>query len=81
LGLPFGLGTSAVGFTARLGVGVEVDRGRWLAWCVCVAGEVRCCAVLVFTFPLPRLEMCPVRYSPAAAAAAHRTAVEPAATS
>ena len=81
-GLPIGRGTTAEGFTTRLDVGVGVGRGLWLTWCVCVAaGELRCCAVLVSAFPLPRPEMCPVRYSPAAAAAAHRTAVEPAAIS
>ncbi len=80
-GLPLGLGTDE-GFTTRLDVGVGGCRGLWLARCVCVAaGELRCCAVLVSTFPLPRPEMCPVRYNPAAAAAAHSAAVEPAATS
>ena len=63
LGLPLGLGTAAVGVTIRLGFGVEVDRRLWLAWCVCVAaGELRCCAVLVSALPLPRPDMCPVRY-------------------
>src|SRR4029077_5722919 len=46
-----------------------------------VAGGRGCWAVLVSTSPLFRLDMCPVRYSPAAAAAAHRAAVEPATTS
>ena len=81
-GLPIGGGITAVGVTTRLDVGVGVTAGPWLIWCACVAaGELRCCAVLVSTFPLPRLDMCPVRYNPATAAAAHRTAVEPAATS
>ena len=60
LGLPLGLG--AGGFTARLGVGVGVCRGLCLTWCVCVAaGELRCCAVLASTYPLPCPEMFPVR--------------------
>ena len=79
-GLPLGLGTVTVDLTAWLGVGV--DRGDWLTRCVgVVAPELRCCAALVSAFPLFRLEICPVRYSPAATAAAHRAAVEPATTS
>jgi hypothetical protein len=81
-GLPAGVGAVAEGCTSRLGVGVSELGGAWLVWSVCVvAGELRCWAVLVSTFPLFRLEMCPVRYSPAVAAAAHRAAVDPATTS
>src|ERR1700760_1900694 len=80
-GLPIGSGTTE-GFPTGLDVGVGISAGLWLTWWVCVpAGELRCCAELVSTFPLPRPDMCPVRYNPAAAAAAHRTAVEPAAIS
>ena len=76
-GLPNVRGTTAEGST-RLDAGVGIATGLWLICCACVeAGGVRCCAVLVSTFPLPPPDMCPVRYNPAAAAAAHRTAVEP----
>ena len=79
-GLPIGLGAGAGGFTTRLDVGVGV--ARWLGRCAgVVAAELRCCAVLLSTLPRCPVEMCPVRYSPAATAAAHRAAVEPAATS
>ena len=56
-GLPLGLGTVTGDCTSRLGVGVSVLGGGWLAWCVgVVAGELRCCAVLS-TFPVFRPEM------------------------
>ena len=78
-GLPLGLGTVTEGFTTRLGDDVGLIGGGWLTRCVgVVAGELRC--AVLSTFPLFR-EMCPVRYNPAAAAAAHRAAVEPATTS
>ena len=60
-GLPLGLGTVTVGCVDRLGVGVSVLGGGRLVWCDgVVAGGLRCCAVLASTFPLFRLEMCPV---------------------
>ena len=60
-GLPLGLGTVTGGCADRLGVGVSVLGGGRLVGCDgVVAGELRCCAVLS-TFPLFRLEMCPVR--------------------
>ena len=79
-GLPLGLGTVTEGFTTRLGDGVGLLGEAWLTRCVgVVAGELRC--AVLSRFPLFRAEMCPVRYNPAAAAAAHRAAVEPATTS
>jgi len=55
-GLPLGFGTGAEVRTVWLGVGV-LDEG-WLTWCVGgAADELRCCAVLVSTFPLFRAEM------------------------
>ena len=55
-GLPLGFGTGAL--TVWLGVGVSVLDEGWLTWCVGgAADELRCCAVLVSTFPLFRAEM------------------------
>jgi len=57
-GLPLGFGTGAEARTVWLGVGVSVLDEGWLTWCVGgAADELRCCAVLVSTFPLFRAEM------------------------
>jgi hypothetical protein len=57
-GLPLGFGTGTEALAVWLGVGVSVLDEGWLAsWVGGVAGELRCCAVLVSTFPLFRPEM------------------------
>ena len=55
LGLPVGLGDTDGCSLTRVGLGVGLGCG--LVWCEGVAlGELRCCAVLLPTSPLPRPE-------------------------
>ena len=57
-GLPLGFGTGTEALAVWLGVGVSVLDEGWLTWCVGgAADELRCCAVLVSTFPLFQAEM------------------------